>query len=247
METRQNNKFWEYIWMHGKKKCHCCIGCKSEIIYFIWWEWLCKRIRFCVNYRLKIYKLLSWKIILPINLSKNRSIFRIHLIIVSDHDHMPKSCQPIEQQTYPHCTMMNTMGIVTEAKLLDVEAIPVHNLLESHSVTTFMPEEEASICPLLSSNTNGVITPLAFSHPLTICNNHELDESNSSSNLCRLGGNKTDSCSSSGSSSSLAMNVSEDVSANLFNKHNSYKHLQPNNTFIMEVIIVIFVQSAFIL
>lgn len=135
---------------------------------------------------------------------------------------------------------MNTMGIAPESKLLDIERIPAHNLLESPSVTTFMPEEEASMCPLLSSNTNGVITPLTFSHPLTMRNNHEIDESNSSSNLCRLEGIKAGSCSSSGSSSSLAMNVTENVSANLFNKHHSYKHLQPNNTFILEVFIYLY-------
>lgn len=121
---------------------------------------------------------------------------------------------------------MNTMGISTDPALLQVELS--QNLLESPSVSTFMPEEEASIYPLLSSNTNGTITPLTFSHPLTPCIDNDND-SNMSTNLCNEDG-KVETSSSSGSSSGIGISVPSDIDASttLFNKH-SYKHLPNNN------------------
>ncbi|XP_073824526.1 amino acid transporter heavy chain SLC3A1-like [Musca autumnalis] len=120
---------------------------------------------------------------------------------------------------------MNKMGISTDPALLDVE-LP-RTLIESPSVSTFLPEEEASICPLLSSNTNGSTTPMTFSHPLTPCIDNDND-SNTSANLCNEDG-KVETSSSSGSSSGIGMSVPDETSATLFNKH-SYKHLQNNNT-----------------
>ncbi|XP_013113563.2 alpha-amylase 3 isoform X1 [Stomoxys calcitrans] len=120
---------------------------------------------------------------------------------------------------------MNKMGISTDPALLDVE-LP-HTLIESPSVSTFMPEEEASICPLLSSNTNGSTTPMTFSHPLTPCIDNDND-SNTSANLCNEDG-KVETSSSSGSSSGIGMSVPDATSTTLFNKH-SYKHLQNNNS-----------------
>ncbi|KAL9930755.1 amino acid transporter heavy chain SLC3A1-like isoform 1-T2 [Glossina fuscipes fuscipes] len=125
---------------------------------------------------------------------------------------------------------MNTMGISTDPALLQVELS--QNLIESPSVSTFMPEEEASIYPLLSSNTNGTITPLTFSHPLTPCIDNDND-SNMSTNLCNEDG-KVETSSSSGSSSGIGISVPSDIDASttLFNKH-SYKHL-PNNNVIQD-------------
>lgn len=121
--------------------------------------------------------------------------------------------------------VMNTMGISTDPALLDVE-LP-RTLIESPSVSTFLPEEEASICPLLSSNTNGTTTPLTFSHPLTPCIDNDND-SNTSANLCNEDA-KVETSSSSGSSSGIGMSVPDATSTALFNKH-SYKHLQKNNS-----------------
>lgn len=120
---------------------------------------------------------------------------------------------------------MNTMGISTDPALLDVE-LP-RTLIESPSVSTFLPEEEASICPLLSSNTNGSTTPMTFSHPLTPCIDNDND-SNTSANLCNEDA-KVETSSSSGSSSGIGMSVPDATSTTLFNKH-SYKHLQKNNS-----------------
>uniref|UniRef100_A0A1A9W5C9 Glycosyl hydrolase family 13 catalytic domain-containing protein n=1 Tax=Glossina brevipalpis TaxID=37001 RepID=A0A1A9W5C9_9MUSC len=125
---------------------------------------------------------------------------------------------------------MNTMGISTDPALLQVELS--QNLIESPSVSTFMPEEEASIYPLLSSNMNGTVTPLTFSHPLTPCIDNDND-SNISTNLCNEDG-KVETSSSSGSSSGIGISVPSDIDASttLFNKH-SYKHL-PNNNVIQD-------------
>ncbi|XP_037814476.1 neutral and basic amino acid transport protein rBAT-like isoform X1 [Lucilia sericata] len=124
---------------------------------------------------------------------------------------------------------MNTMGISTDPALLDVE-LP-RTLIESPSVSTFLPEEEASICPLLSSNTNGTTTPLTFSHPLTPCIDNDND-SNTSANLCNEDA-KVETSSSSGSSSGIGMSVPDATSTALFNKH-SYKHLQKNNSSVQD-------------
>ncbi|XP_065355844.1 amino acid transporter heavy chain SLC3A1-like [Calliphora vicina] len=124
---------------------------------------------------------------------------------------------------------MNTMGISTDPGLLDVE-LP-RTLIESPSVSTFLPEEEASICPLLSSNTNGTTTPMTFSHPLTPCIDNDND-SNTSANLCNEDA-KVETSSSSGSSSGIGMSVPDATSTALFNKH-SYKHLQKNNSSVQD-------------
>lgn len=135
---------------------------------------------------------------------------------------------------------MNTISTTTESKLIDVELMSTHNILESTSVTTFMPEEEASICPLLSSNTNSITIPPTLSHPMTLYNTNKVADNISSDSLHRLGeGQLVDSSSSSGSSSGIAINVSEDVSNNFFNKQTSYKHLQPNNTAIINEVVLI--------
>lgn len=59
---------------------------------------------------------------------------------------------------------MNNLGISTDPALLSVD-IP-ESLNTSLSVSTFMPEEDASICPLLPAVTPSP-PPMDFVHPLT--------------------------------------------------------------------------------
>ncbi|KAL7740864.1 hypothetical protein ACLKA6_014029 [Drosophila palustris] len=110
------------------------------------------------------------------------------------------------------------MEISTEPSFLEVE-LP-QTLIESPSVSTFLPEEEASICPLLSRN-NALGAEL-LSHPLspTIITN-DITSSNISNTDCKA------ETSSSGSSTGIAMDAM-DTSTNLFNIVN-YHHLQDNN------------------
>ncbi|XP_053959224.1 maltase 2-like [Anastrepha ludens] len=119
---------------------------------------------------------------------------------------------------------MNAMGISTDPTLLDVE-LPA-TLIESPSVSTFLPEEEASICPLLST-TNGTSTPVTFSHPLTPCIDND---STASANLCNEDADaKVETSSSSGSSSGIGMDAPDTAATTLFHKPLAYQHLQVNN------------------
>uniref|UniRef100_W8AVH0 Alpha-amylase 3 n=1 Tax=Ceratitis capitata TaxID=7213 RepID=W8AVH0_CERCA len=119
---------------------------------------------------------------------------------------------------------MNAMGISTDPTLLNVE-LPA-TLIESPSVSTFLPEEEASICPLLST-TNGTSTPVTFSHPLTPCIDND---STASANLCNEDADaKVETSSSSGSSSGLGMDAPDTAATTLFHKPHAYQHLQLNN------------------
>ncbi|KRG03827.1 uncharacterized protein LOC26528439 isoform X1 [Drosophila mojavensis] len=110
---------------------------------------------------------------------------------------------------------MDNMEISTEPSLLEVE-LP-QTLLESPSVSTFLPDEEASICPLLSSNT--ALGQTLISHPLSPnVVPSDITSSNISNTDCKA------ETSSSGSSTGIAM----ETTASLFNKVN-YHHLQNNN------------------
>lgn len=117
------------------------------------------------------------------------------------------------------------MGISTDPTLLDVE-LPA-TLIESPSVSTFLPEEEASTCPLLST-TNGTSTPVTFSHPLTPCIDND---STASANLCNDedADAKVETSSSSGSSSGIGMDAPDTAATTLFHKTHAYQHLQVNN------------------
>ncbi|XP_023163875.2 uncharacterized protein LOC111594688 [Drosophila hydei] len=113
---------------------------------------------------------------------------------------------------------MDNMEISTEPSFLEVE-LP-QTLLESPSVSTFLPDEEASICPLLSSNS--ALGQSLLSHPL--CPNivaSDMTSSNISNTDCKAD------TSSSGSSTGIAMDAIEATSS-LFNTVN-YHHLQNNN------------------
>ncbi|XP_034669437.1 4F2 cell-surface antigen heavy chain-like isoform X1 [Drosophila subobscura] len=110
---------------------------------------------------------------------------------------------------------MNKMGVPTESTFLDVK-LP-QTLLESPSTSTFLPEEEAAFCPLLSSRMSG---PIA--HPLSP-NHMNIDGTTSQISL----DGKAES-SSTDSSSGIAIDVQESTTNNLY--HNgSYQHLQNNN------------------
>ncbi|EDV98884.1 GH13354 [Drosophila grimshawi] len=113
------------------------------------------------------------------------------------------------------------MGISTEPSFLEVE-LP-QTLLESPSTSTFLPDEEASVCPLLHSNNSALDPVLLSSHPLSpniVAN--DITSSNISNTDCKA------ETSSSGSSDGIAMDAMESTSTNLFNKVN-YHHLQNNN------------------
>lgn len=113
---------------------------------------------------------------------------------------------------------MDNMEISTEPSFLEVE-LP-QTLLESPSVSTFLPDEEASICPLLSSNT--ALGQTVISHPLSPnVVPSDITSSNISNTDCKA------ETSSSGSSTGIAMDAME-TTASLFNKVN-YHHLQNNN------------------
>ncbi|XP_033249060.1 4F2 cell-surface antigen heavy chain-like [Drosophila miranda] len=112
---------------------------------------------------------------------------------------------------------MNKMGVPTEPTFLDVQ-LP-KTLLESPSTSTFLPDEEAAFCPLLSSRMLG---PIA--HPLSP--NH-MDTDGITSN-CQISLDCKAESSSTDSSSGIAIDVQESATNNLF--HNgSYQHLQNNN------------------
>ncbi|XP_034472743.1 uncharacterized protein LOC117780357 [Drosophila innubila] len=113
---------------------------------------------------------------------------------------------------------MDNMGISTEPSFLEVE-LP-QTLIESPSVSTFLPDEEASICPLLSRN--NALGAEILSHPLSPnVVTSDIVSSNISSTDCKA------ETSSSGSSTGIAMDAM-DTSTNLFNIVN-YHHLQSNN------------------
>lgn len=58
---------------------------------------------------------------------------------------------------------MNNLGISTDPALLSVDM--AGSLNTSPSVSTFMPEEDASVCPLLPTTPSP--PPMDFVHPLT--------------------------------------------------------------------------------
>ncbi|GAB0089109.1 4F2 cell-surface antigen heavy chain [Sergentomyia squamirostris] len=108
---------------------------------------------------------------------------------------------------------MNNLGISTDPALLGVD-LP-SSLTTSPSVSTFMPEEDASICPLLPTTPSP--PPLDFIHPLTPSTGIE-EENNEE----LRGDDAQAETSSSGSSSGIGMQTNGPGS--LFNKH-AYQHL----------------------
>ncbi|XP_017841197.1 uncharacterized protein LOC108598932 isoform X2 [Drosophila busckii] len=107
---------------------------------------------------------------------------------------------------------MDNMGISTEPSFLEVE-LP-QTLLESPSTSTFLPDEEASICPLLSNSS--ILGPASLSHPLNPNHNgSDITSCNISNTDCKA------ETSSSDSSTGIAMDALDSTSTNLFNKDSS--------------------------
>uniref|UniRef100_A0A1B0D366 Glycosyl hydrolase family 13 catalytic domain-containing protein n=1 Tax=Phlebotomus papatasi TaxID=29031 RepID=A0A1B0D366_PHLPP len=114
---------------------------------------------------------------------------------------------------------MNNLGISTDPALLGVE-LP-SSLMTSPSVSTFMPEEDASICPLLPTTPSP--PPMDFIHPLTPSTGIEEE------NTGELRGDDAQAeTSSSGSSSGIGIQVTANGPGSLFNKH-AYQHLGGKN------------------
>lgn len=139
---------------------------------------------------------------------------------------------------------MNNLGISTDPALLGVE-LP-SSLMTSPSVSTFMPEEDASICPLLPTTPSP--PPMDFIHPLTPStgieeeNTGELRGELGLFNACLLmklirkfaGDDAQAETSSSGSSSGIGIQVTANGPGSLFNKH-AYQHLGGKNGDIVQV------------
>lgn len=117
---------------------------------------------------------------------------------------------------------MNNLAISTDPALLSVD-LP-SSLTESPSVSTFLPEEDASTCPLLPNTPSP--PPMTFSHPLTPGGE---TGSNDSVN-CEDTKAET---SSSGSSSGIGMDVVDAAATSLFHKH-AYQHLGKNGDLSMQ-------------
>ncbi|XP_067621581.1 amino acid transporter heavy chain SLC3A1-like isoform X1 [Eurosta solidaginis] len=119
---------------------------------------------------------------------------------------------------------MSKMGISTDPTLLGVELPSM--LVESPSVSTFLPDDESSSYPLLCT-TNGTSTPVTFSHPLTPCQDND---STASGNLCNEDADvKAETSSSTGSSSGIGMDAPDTAATALFHKPHAYQHFQLNN------------------
>ncbi|XP_059616802.1 alpha-amylase 3-like [Phlebotomus argentipes] len=114
---------------------------------------------------------------------------------------------------------MNNLGISTDPALLGVELSS--SLTTSPSVSTFMPEEDASICPLLPTTPSP--PPMDFIHPLTP--NAGIEEEN---NEQLRDDDAQAETSSSGSSSGIGIQVTANGPGSLFNKH-AYQHLGCKN------------------
>uniref|UniRef100_A0AAG5DSG2 Glycosyl hydrolase family 13 catalytic domain-containing protein n=1 Tax=Anopheles atroparvus TaxID=41427 RepID=A0AAG5DSG2_ANOAO len=115
---------------------------------------------------------------------------------------------------------MNHLQISTDPTLLGADLLP-ESLTTSPSVSTFLPEEDASTCLLLPETPS---PPLDFSHPLTP------SMGNATDNLVRdsVAGEDDQAAETSSSSGSSGIGMVGPVGAaagNLFS-HNSYQHLR---------------------
>lgn len=111
---------------------------------------------------------------------------------------------------------MNNLGISTDPTLLSVD-LP-SSLTTSPSVSTFLPEEDASTCPLLPSTPSPPC--MDFIHPLT--------PNTGDGDITEMTGDDAQAeTSSSGSSSGIGIQVTATGASNLFNKH-AYQHLKKN-------------------
>uniref|UniRef100_U5EPQ3 Putative alpha amylase catalytic domain found in solute carrier family 3 member 1 protein n=1 Tax=Corethrella appendiculata TaxID=1370023 RepID=U5EPQ3_9DIPT len=104
---------------------------------------------------------------------------------------------------------MNSLQISTDPTMLSAD---LSSLTTSPSVSTFMPEEDASICPLLPSTPS---PPLDFTHPLTPSTGNDDNNIEERNDLVA-------DTSSSGSSTDIGLNPDNEASNSLFN--NTYPY-----------------------
>lgn len=105
----------------------------------------------------------------------------------------------------------------SENGLLSVGGIPV-SMITSPSVTTFLPEEDASTCLLLPATPSP--PPMDFIHPLTPSTGN--DENN------EMGGDDARAETSSSGSSGIGMDVPIAGTTTLYNNKNVYQNLENN-------------------
>lgn len=110
----------------------------------------------------------------------------------------------------------NLLGVNSQTNLLP----------SSPSTSNFLPEEDASTCPLLSSQTPS--PPLAFSHPLT-SSGLDIDSQMNSSNNGENTKAEEEISNSSASSSGIVMDVADSAATALFNKLAYQQYLKNGN------------------
>lgn len=113
---------------------------------------------------------------------------------------------------------MNNLELSTDARLIGVQ-IPV-SMITSPSVSTFLAEEEASICPLLPATPSP--PPMDFIHPLTPSTGIE-------ENLTDVVDDNRAETSSSSGSSGICMDIPVAGTTTLYNNKNVYQNLGNNN------------------
>lgn len=116
--------------------------------------------------------------------------------------------------------MMNNLELSTETGLIGAQ-IPV-SMVTSPSVSTFLAEEEASMCPLLLPATPSP-PPMDFVHPLTPSTG-EIEE-----NLTDAADDGQAETSSSSGSSGIGMDINVAGTTTLYNNKNVYQNLGNNN------------------
>ncbi|KAJ6649806.1 4F2 cell-surface antigen heavy chain [Pseudolycoriella hygida] len=120
--------------------------------------------------------------------------------------------------------MMNNLDLSTETGLIGMQ-IPV-SLITSPSVSTFLAEEDASMCPLLFPATPSP-PPMDFVHPLTPSTGIE-------ENLTDAADDARAETSSSSGSSGIGMDIPVAGTTTLYNNKNVYQNLGNNNETIQE-------------
>lgn len=106
--------------------------------------------------------------------------------------------------------------MAADSGLLNVNNIPV-SMITSPSVSTFMPDEEASTCLLLPATPSP--PPMDFIHPLTPSTGNDTTE---------LAGDDARAETSSSGSSGIGMDVPIAGTTTLYNNKNVYQNLENN-------------------
>lgn len=114
---------------------------------------------------------------------------------------------------------MNNMDITADNGMLGVNMnIPV-SMITSPSVSTFMPEEDASTCLLLPATPSP--PPMDFIHPLTPSTGND-------ENTNELAGDDARAETSSSGSSGIGMDMPIAGTTTLYNNKNVYQNLENN-------------------